>query len=76
MKKLIMILSLLSINLFAEQYYLYHAKEIGEIKFPGFTVVNLKVYCIDGVQYARGAGPYEGFMTVLFNKNGKPKTCK
>ena len=76
MKKLLLILSLLSVNLFAGQYYLYHAKKIGEIDFPGFLTVNLDVYCIDGVQYARGVGPSTGFMTVLLNKNGKPKTCK
>ena len=75
MKK-ILIFGFFIVNLLADQYYIYHAKEIGEIKFPGMFNTNLTIYCIDGVQYAKDCGPQVGFMTVLFDKNGKPKTCK
>ena len=75
MKKILFIVLSISF-LFAENNIIYFAKPIGKVKFPGFLTSNLDVYCIDGVQYVKDSDDQKGFMTVLFNKNGKLKTCK
>ena len=72
MKK-ILILFIMLLNLHAVNY---NTKVIGKIDPPWMSFSNLRIVCIDGVQYVMDTKDRGALMSPLYNRNGKIKTCK